>query len=272
MDTDRSLSATFCTKCADVNGDLKITPADAQAAFDIYLKRISSPTWCELENADVNSSGTKLDPRVTPADAQSIFHRYLKKGGGSGDCSGNSRTAATSTQTAGPINAKLTIDNIAYTPGLDILVPIIIESPSEIAAFGFDLAFPSDALTFIGLETTELTKSYSLLDASVIAPAQPTDQAQADAGREGTLVLRVGGYKADPDQIPSLGVLVVLIFKPTGQFIDPNATSIIAKYDDLQNASVINRMISRQDHSETRENKRDGRNVAKGLPDKRSDF
>jgi hypothetical protein len=98
------------------------------------------------------------------------------------------------------------------------------------------------------------------------------NQEQANAESAETIVLRVGGYKTNPDQIPSSGVLVTLIFRGTGQFIDPNATSIIAAYDDLQNALVINRMISRQDNSQIRENMRQGKNVKKILPDKRSDF
>jgi PKD repeat protein len=65
MNNDKSLLATFCTKCSDVNGDLRITPVDAQMAFDIYLKKTPDPTWCELENSDVDLSGTKLNPEVT---------------------------------------------------------------------------------------------------------------------------------------------------------------------------------------------------------------
>jgi len=271
MDNDKSLSATFCTKCGDVNGDLKISPGDAQRAFDIYLGRIASPTWCELENADVNCSGTKLSPKITPADAQTIFNKFLKKGTASSDCSGNSRTAAPSTLGAGFINANLTIDKMAFTPDLDIVIPIIIECPSEVTAFGFDLSFPSDVLTFIRLESTELTNGYDQLDASVI-PNQPIDQNPANAESVETLVLRVGGYKTNPDQSPSSGVLVTLIFRGTGEFIDPNATSIIAAYDDLQNALVINRMISRQDNSQIRENKRQAKNVKRILPGKTSDF
>jgi PKD repeat protein len=271
MDNNKSLSATFCTKCADVNGDLKITPADAQLAFDIYLRKIASPTWCELENADVNCSGTRLSPKVTPADAQAIFHKYLRRGVASGDCSGDSRAAAVSTNTAGFINANLTIDNMAFTLDLDILIPIIIECPSEVTAFGFDLTFPSNLLTFIRLESTELTKGYDQLDANVV-PYQPINQKPTNAEPAETLVLRVGGYKTNPDQSPSSGVLVTLIFRGTGELIDPNATSIIAAYDDLQNALVINRMVSRQDNSQIRENKRQSKNVKRVLPDKKSDF
>jgi parallel beta-helix repeat protein len=271
MNNNKSLAATFCTKCADINGDLKITPGDAQRAFDIYLGRIANPTWCELENGDVNCSGTKLSPKVTPADAQWIFHKYIRRGEAISDCSGNSRAAAVTTELASFINANLTIDNMAFTPDLDILIPIIIECPSEVTAFGFDLTFPSNVLTFIRLESTELTKGYDQLDANVM-PYQPINQEQGNAEPAETLVLRVGGYKTNPDQSPSSGVLVTLIFRGTGEFIDPNATSIIATYDDLQNASVINRMISRQDNSQIRENKRQGKNVKRILPGKRSDY
>jgi len=49
LDKDKSISANFYTKCGDVNGDLSITPADAQAAFDIFLGKIANPTESELE-------------------------------------------------------------------------------------------------------------------------------------------------------------------------------------------------------------------------------
>jgi hypothetical protein len=116
-----------------------------------------------------------------------------------------------------------------------------------------------------------LTKGYDQLDANVI-PYLPTVQEQANAALQETLVLRVGGYKTNPDQSPSSGVLVILIFRGTGEFIDPNATSIIATYDDLQNAIVINRMNSRQDSSQIRENRRQGKSIKGKLPDKRYDF
>ena len=75
IDRDKSLVAHFCTRCGDVNGDLNITPADAQRAFDIFLGKISNPTACEKENADVNCDGAKSFPRVTPGDAKAIFDK-----------------------------------------------------------------------------------------------------------------------------------------------------------------------------------------------------
>jgi len=260
LDKSKSLISTFCTKCADVNGDLKITPADAQAAFDIYLKKIASPTWCELENADVNSSGTKLEPKVTPADAQMIFNKYLKRGTAESTCSGNSRTATTSTLSSALPPVELTIGSSAVNENGDILIPIIVESPSPIGAFGFDLVFPSKRLTFVGFERTDLTSDYVQLDANVFPyPAFPDDGKSAQAtvlppdsfdardnlpaSSSDSRVLRVGGYKTEGGRQSSSGVLITLIFRVSGQSEDSSPISIIATYDDIQNASVTNAEI-----------------------------
>ena len=260
MDNNKSLTSTFCTNCADVNGDLKITPADAQAAFDIYLKRISSPTWCELENADVNSSGIKLEPKVTPSDAQMIFHKYLRRGTVDGTCSGDSRAATTSTQNLGLPAVKLAISNSAVYQSGDILIPIIIESPSAIGAFGFDLLFSSKQLTFVGFERTELTGDFDQLDANVIPylmspdegksaqsavlPTDPSDSYDRQPASSGDYsILRVGGYKTEAAENPSSGVLITLVFRVSGETEDSTPISIVATYDDIQNASITDGAI-----------------------------
>jgi PKD repeat protein len=309
MDKSKSLSATFCTKCADVNGDLKITPADAQLAFDIYLGRVASPTWCELENADVNCSGTKLTPKVTPSDAQAIFHKFLRRKVASSDCSGSSRAATLSMQSAGFTNVNLTINSVTFAPGQDILIPVIIESPSEIKAFGFDLSFPSSVMTYIGLERTVLTNDYDQLDANVIAyPAtnqgenktEPTeahlsgfdsilaskifmpqaldsreplqDVDQPIVNKTNYRVLRVGGYKTSLSENPSSGVLVTLIFRVTGEVKDPSPLSVMATYDDIQNASIRNGMVNSQDNAQVRQEKRPVGNIERKFSGKRYDF
>jgi PKD repeat protein len=277
MDKNRSLAATFCAKCADVNGDLKITPGDAQMAFDIYLGRIAAPTWCELENADVNCSGTKLSPKVTPADAQAIFNKYINKGVVNSDCSGNSRTASLSLQPLGLGHAAIVLNTPLLVLGEDIRVPVIVESSSSITAFGFDLAFSSDALMYVGLEATELTKDYALLGANVL-PYEPTNPDETGAVQESTparrsfslsaskrpgsqpagsqenrrdlgnsaigasnlKVLRVGGYTLAPSVSSSSGVLVTLVFRVVRTAKVPNPMSVIATYDDIRNAAIKN--------------------------------
>jgi PKD repeat protein len=264
MNNNRSLLATFCTKCGDVNGDLAITPADAQLAFDIYLKKIPDPTWCELENSDVNSSGTKLNPKVTPADAQTLFNKYLKKVTVNSTCSGSSRAVAASIQDLTAPSIKLAVNGSAFNQDGYLYVPIIVESPSEVGAFGFDLAFSSDQLTYVGLERTELTADFDQLDANVIPypvspeqsvvrafspfavlpnyggdsePSEGSDQQPENASAG--LFLRVGGYKSSATKSPSSGVLITLVFRVTGQAGDPSSISIIATYDDIQNALII---------------------------------
>jgi PKD repeat protein len=298
MDKNKSLSATFCTQCADVNGDLKITPGDAQLAFDIYLGKISNATWCQLENADIKCDGTKFSPKVTPADAQMIFNKYLKKGVVNSDCSGNSRTGTLLTQNKDTTKVNLTINDMVFIPGQEIVIPVIIESPSGIKAFGFDLSFPSDVLTYVGLERTELTIDYEQLDANVLSPQRThRDGAKADSivasknlmpqsldNREpggldqstvdttGSLILRVGGYKTKSAVNPSFGVLVALIFIVTGEVKDPKSISVAATYDDIQNATIRTGMINRQNNSQNRENRGPGENLEKKLPGKRPDF
>jgi len=142
MDKDKSISAYFYTKCGDVNGDLSITPADAQAAFDIFLGKISNPTESELENADVNCDGTKTAPNVTPADAQAIFDKFLGKSNLPCSCSAASRASTLSGRIKQASNINLIINDIKANQGQEIVVPVIVDDAFNIKSFGFDLIFP----------------------------------------------------------------------------------------------------------------------------------
>jgi PKD repeat protein len=216
LNGNKSLKATFCSKCGDVNGDLNITPSDAQMAFDIYLSKIADPTWCELENADVNSSGTKLVPS---------------------DCSGASRAAATTQQKMLFNETTFTIDSGFLTSAGDIVIPVIVESAAGIGAFGFDLAFPSDNWIYVGLEASDLTSHFNQLAGNVVS-YRASGPVKSGASVPNGLFLRVGGYKTSVDITPAVGVLVTLVFRSRTGFVDPSEVSIIAAYDDLKNALI----------------------------------
>ena len=235
IDQNRSISSVFCTKCGDVNGDLQISPADAQAAFDIFLNKIKNPSWCEKENADVDSSGIKLEPEVTPIDSQMIFHRFLEKVE-AGDCSGNSRSETTSLNSLGTSPLHLTIGSAGAQPGADIFVPIIVDSNTEISAFGLDLAFPAQSLTFLGIEQTEFTQGYRDVAANVLFPAADFSRPFEQESAQG--VVRVGGYRTEAWPGPTSGVLVVLAFRVTGEIETGSPLSVIATYDDLRNTPL----------------------------------
>jgi hypothetical protein len=206
-----------------VNGDLTITPADAQAAFEIFLGKIPNPTACQKENADVNADGTKTSPRITPLDAQLIFDKYLGRNDLPSDCSGNSRTSlAVCSCREGSATINYSIDVLEKNPGDNIFFSIIVGPDSNIRSFGFDLQFPPYKLNLIELERTELTESFSQVGFHEVSPG----------------LLRVGGYKANGKQDYSSGVLLTLIFRIIKPPIKANEFRIAATYDDIGSDSL----------------------------------
>jgi len=216
-----------------------------------------------------------MSPQITPADALDILLVYLKKKVLSGDCSGNSRADAVSARRDGRSNCSLEIHHPAFVPGRDIEVPVIVDSSSDLKACGFDLAFPSDILTFVRVKGSELTRDYDQLDANVISlqraygegaairsrqkrriestpnigratsrdqtsePTKPSGRfAGAAADAAGSLVLRVGGYKSHPGLGPVSGALVTLVFRVTGLSRDETPWTVLRTYDDIRDASI----------------------------------
>jgi len=236
MDQDKSISALFCTQCGDVNGDLSITPADAQDAFEMFLGIISNATETQKENADVNCDGTATEPNITPADAQAIFEKFLGISELPGDCSCRSRADASSTaftqnnrsQTApleiqsGTPTIQLTIDDIDARFKREITVPVRINNPLNIKSFGFDLIFDSGTLEFAGIEIGSLLNGFTMVDANEIS--------------EG--VVRVGGFSSEPILTSSPSVLVRLKFRVLGRAKEPSPLSITNTVDDIKNVAT----------------------------------
>jgi|GEM_PF-669631 len=241
MDQDKSISALFCTQCGDVNGDLSITPADAQDAFEMFLGIISNATETQKENADVNCDGTATEPNITPADAQAIFEKFLGISELPGDCSCRSRADASSTaftqnnrsQTAsleiqsGTPNIQLTIDDIDARFKREITIPVRINNPFNIKSFGFDLIFESGTLEFAGIEIGSLLNGFTMVDANEIS--------------EG--VVRVGGFSSEPIMTSSSSVLVRLKFRVSGRVKEPSALSITNTVDDIKNAATSSGVV-----------------------------
>jgi PKD repeat protein len=196
MDRDKMATANFCAKCGDVNGDLTITPADAQTAFDIFLGKISNPTECQKENADVNCDGTKMNPKITPGDAQAIFDKYLGRSELPCACAGITRASILSNNKISASN--FIIDEIITSRDHEILVHILINASLPITAFGFDIAYSSDILEFIDIERSYLAKRYSQFDANEISQE----------------IVRVGGYSSMLEKSQLINdIFAILIFK-----------------------------------------------------------
>lgn len=217
MDQSRTITAQFCSKCGDVNGDNNITPGDALLAFNIYLRKIANPTFCQLENADVNVSGTKDTPNVTPGDAQAIFEKYLGRNALPGDCLCASRGLA---QTALALNVqrnRLLVASLDQTSGEEIVVPVLVSQISNIKSFGFDIHYPAQALEFICVERGGLTQEFYHVDAVVST----------------TGTVRVGGYSGFSEAAGTTGELVRIVFRSRGPSINTKAFKITNTVDDL---------------------------------------
>lgn len=222
LDFDKSITANFCTKCGDVNGDLNITPTDAQAAFDIFLIKITNPTPCQKENADVNCDGVNNNPLITPADAQAIFDKYLGRSEFPCNCSNGSRMDAISLKNRRSSGINLVLDDSQVFSRDEVAVNVIVENTTHIKAFGFDLIFPSEILEFISVEKSGITEKFEQVDANEIA-----------AG-----FLRVGGFGTKSIGINSSHILVTLFFKLKGDGSFLSRLFIMNTYDDIKNAFV----------------------------------
>jgi PKD repeat protein len=224
MDRDKQIAAHFCAKCGDTNGDLTITPADAQVAFDIYLVRIASPSECQGENADVNCDGTKTAPRITPADAQAIFNKFLGRNDLPSDCSGISRNAAVSSSTLSRRQSLTTaLDNTLLATGDELIVPFFLPDLESAIAFGFDLHFPSERLEFVAIEKDDWDKYLRVLDSHLMAPGR----------------LRVGGYKSLADNSKAGLVPIALVFRVMQRTRRRIELSITNMVDDLRDGSLV---------------------------------
>jgi hypothetical protein len=113
--------------------------------------------------------------------------------------------------------------------GKDILVPILVDSSFPISVFGFDFAFPSDILAFMGIERTYYTERF--------------DQIAANPISEG--VVRAGGYTTQPLTARSPAALVILVFRVIGGVQAPISFSIINSCDDLRQAQIRTGIIRR---------------------------
>jgi parallel beta-helix repeat protein len=245
MYLDRTLTALFCSICGDVNGDKRISPLDSQAVFDIFLGRIKNPTVCQKENGDVTGDGNRYEPNLSPADAQAIFVKYLGIKSLPCNCSFSIRPLLTVTplyQAQTPDLEKpaqeihLGLDELRRVSDTEVHLPVMINDPHDIDAFGFDLVYPAEFLEFVGVAKTDLVKDFYQVEGNVTA--------------EG--ILRVGGYSVDRITSESGGELVILIFKLTRKGVNGSHEIYISEtFDDVESAYYVKPM-EEHEHEKSR--------------------
>ncbi len=239
MYINKTIQALFCSLCGDVNGDKRVSPLDSQAVFDIFLGKNKNPTLCQKENGDVNGDGTRTVPNISPADAQSIFVKYLGIKSLPCNCSYSVRTAAfltpfglipiglanTATLERPAQDIHLGLDELRRVSETEVHLPVMINDPRGIDAFGFDLVYPPDFLEFVGVAKTELVKDFY--------------QVEGNMTEEG--LVRVGGYSVEAIGSESGGgELLLLIFKLKRKGVNGSKEIYIKQtFDDVENAYYI---------------------------------
>ena len=202
----------------DVNMDKTITPGDALCAFQIYLSSGTPPQGeCDTECALYAADAT-CDKTVTPGDALVIFQAYLDGKNPPLECP-PSIELATGMKTT---DLQLSLDQANFTSEKEITVSINLNKPQGLKAFGIDLGYPEELMSFVKVASTNLTEGWQALNGK----------------KNLTGVVTIGGFNSEGINSTKPCALVTVTFKMkekaegTGDFWLFNLT------DDLVKAEV----------------------------------
>lgn len=201
--TDDVMGLTICPgtftceqpcQLGDVNMDDAISPGDALCAFQIYLNGGTPPsgecnTECALYAADVNCTPNG----ITPGDALYIFHAYLNGATLPLDCN---PTLAMGTENR-TNDLQISLAQITSVSDGEITVAIQVDNPDGLTAFGLDMGFPVDLLSFVKVTGTQLTECWQALDGK-----------ESVAG-----VVSIGGFNHEAIASNTTGILATITFK-----------------------------------------------------------
>jgi len=185
-------TSTLCL-LGDVNMDEAITPGDALCAFQIYMNGGTvAPGECDndcaLETADASCNGS-----ITPGDALIIFQAYLDGLQPPLECP-PTLILAKSEET---VNLELSLANVNKNTGDEFAVTIIVDSPQGLQAFGLDLGYPDELLSFVKVSAATLTKDWQALDGKENVPG----------------TVSIGGFNTEKISSVKSSVLAEVTFK-----------------------------------------------------------
>jgi parallel beta-helix repeat protein len=141
----------------DVNCDGNITPGDALCCFWRAILG-SFQADCQCGGAE-QAAEVNCDGNITPGDALCIFWRSIL-----GDWTEECQCQPMVKVTPGENKTTIRIGSARGYPGEPVTIPIVIEKPIDIDAFGLQLAYPSDILVFQTVSPTPMTKDWTILD------------------------------------------------------------------------------------------------------------
>jgi hypothetical protein len=114
---------------------------------------------------------------------------------------------------------SVTLEESRYRGGM-LVIPVKVDNVSDLRAFGLELKFNAEKLTFLGVEQTELTNEFITVDGNEIEPG----------------VIRVGGFSMSGVLETNQGILLNLVFE---EKVAGGEAEIVKVSDDLKDFIVI---------------------------------
>jgi len=217
--------AMFCL-LGDVNMDVLVTPGDALCAFQIYLNggtpQGDCDTECALQAADINCTPNG----ITPGDALYIFQAYLSGKIPPLDCDPSNFDKKST-------GFELSLSEVEVINGEDVFVSILVNKPEGLTAFGLDVGYPDELLSFVKVSGSNLTENWQALD-----------------GKEnisGTVT--IGGFNHEAINSDKLGALITLNFKINEGIEGRGDLWLFNLTDDLAGAEVSSGFFSTNNQS-----------------------
>ncbi|MGD9347887.1 MAG: hypothetical protein PVH84_18635, partial [Candidatus Aminicenantes bacterium] len=239
-------SVTFtykpCSVLGDVDDNGNITPGDAQMAFEIFLGRIT-PDICQEMTSDANCSDV-----TTPGDSQQIFEHFLGRRVLPPCCADaaslfkttprnfdrpgleeeRDRRRRTDDMPSGGLLYPLAVVGLSDEI---VSVPVILTNPFGVRSFGFDLAYPSGLLEYLGVRHSTLTADF--------------DYVRGMAMAEG--LVSVEGASEVSIRSREAGSLAVLVFKVRRGANMSLPIAVLNAYGDLSYAIPMDASFTRLD-------------------------
>ena len=207
---------TMSCLLGDVNMDMVVTPGDALCAFQIYLNGGTPPqgdcdTECALQAGDIHCTKNG----ITPGDALYIFQAYLDGKNPPLDCDPSNFDKKIT-------DFELSLSEVEFINEEDVLVSILVNRPEGLTAFGLDLGYPDELLSFVKVSGTNLTENWQALD-----------------GKENVSgTVTIGGFNQEAINSDKYGALVRLNFKMKTGVKGSGDLWLFNLTDDLAGAEV----------------------------------
>ena len=210
-------AAVQCQR-GDINMDGLITPEDALCAFLIYMNGGVPPagdcnTECAVAAADANCDGS-----VSSADAMVIFQAYRDGLKPPLDCPTSTSLKVSPKKCVVSVHPQ----QLNVLPGETVDITIEIAESHQMSAFGLDLGYPAEILSFVKASATGLTENW-----------------QNWAAQENVNgVVTIGGFQQQPVQSDDATQLVTMTFQVKENASEAGELWLFNLKDDLAAATT----------------------------------